>query len=291
MKIAERVTVLRDGHKIGVYMAQELDDRKLAYLMTGKEIKYTHQRTDFHEQTIALKVKDLSKEGQYSNVSFRLHKGEILGLIGVLGSGRTEIALSLFGMNFPEKGEITIGGKIVRLNSNSESIAHKISYVPEDRLGLGVVLDQPIHTNLILTTMNKLLNPFKLIDRKKTAEMTAQAIDELKIKVSDQELPVRTLSGGNQQRIVLAKWLATNPKVLILDSPTVGVDIAAKSGIYEIIKRLASKGIGILLISDEVHEVLYNCHRVLVMRKGTIIGEFHPGQISEYELVKKINEK
>lgn len=289
MEIAERVTVLRDGEHVGVYTAQELDAHKLAYLMTGQKFDYIRHAAKFQREQTILEVKHLSKHGQYQDVSVQLHAGEILGLIGVLGSGRTEFALALFGMNPPDTGEIILNGAPVELTSNTVAIKHGISYVPEDRLSLGVVLDQPVNQNLLLTTIHKLRNAFNLIDRKKAANAVSQAIDELKIKVADPTVPVKTLSGGNQQRVVLSKWIATHPTVFVLDSPTVGVDIAAKSGIYEIIKQLAAKGMGILLISDEVPEVLYNCHRILVMRKGRLSGEYFPERITESELAQKIN--
>jgi simple sugar transport system ATP-binding protein len=290
MEIAERVTILRDGVKVGVYDAKELDDRKMAYLMTGKEIDYSLHTADFNQQNTLLEVRNLTKKGNYKDISFSLHEGEILGIIGVLGSGRTELALSLFGMDPPDSGEIILNGEVVQLRSNKDAIARGISYVPEDRLSLGLVMDQPVGNNVVLTIIEKLLNTLKLIDKEKTTSSVVRWIDELHIRVADPQDSVNTLSGGNQQRVVLAKWIATQPKVFLLDSPTVGVDIAAKSGIYEIVKQLASKGMGILLISDEVPEVLYNCHRILLMRKGKTAGEYLPGQISEHELDRKINE-
>ena len=290
MEIAERVTILRDGAKVGVHSAKELDDRKIAYLMTGKEIDYTLHTSEAKEQKSVLEVKQLSKKGQYADVSLRLHEGEILGIIGLLGSGRTELALSLFGMNPPDSGEISVEGERVELTSNRDAIAKGISYVPEDRLNLGLIMEQAISRNVMLTILDKLLNSIKLLDWRKSNTAVSRWIDGLRIKVDDVDNPVTTLSGGNQQRVVLAKWIATEPKIFLLDSPTVGVDIAAKSGIYEIVKNLAAEGMGIVMISDEVPEVLYNCHRILVMRKGAIVGEFFPDRITETELNRKINE-
>jgi simple sugar transport system ATP-binding protein len=290
MEIAERVTILRDGEKVGVYDAKELDDRKIAYLMTGKEIDYALHTEETNRHKTVLELKNLSKKGNYADISFRLHEGEILGITGVLGSGRTELALSLFGMNPPDSGEILLNGEPVQLTSNKDAIAKGISYVPEDRLSLGLVMEQPISRNVVLTILEKLLNAFKLLDKEKTETAVSRWVEELNIRVDDVENPVTTLSGGNQQRVVLSKWIATEPKVFLLDSPTVGVDIAAKSGIYDIVKQLASKGMGIVMISDEVPEVLYNCHRILLMRKGALVGEFFPNQITEPELNRKINE-
>ncbi len=290
MEIAERVTILRDGEKIGMYDVKDLDARKMAYLMTGEEIDYHLHTEPVNQERVVLEVKHLSKKGNYCDISLQLHEGEILGITGVLGSGRTELALSLFGMNSPDSGEILLDGTPVQLRSNKEAIAHGISYVPEDRLTLGVVMQQSIQRNILVTIIEKFLNAFKLLDANRMASSVTQWIQDLRIKVSDPQNPVNTLSGGNQQKVVLAKWIATQPKVFVLDSPTVGVDIAAKSGIYEIVKRLASQGMGILLISDEVPEVLYNCHRILLMRKGQLVGEFFPEHISEHELNQKINE-
>ena len=290
MEIAERVTVLRDGMKVGTYDAQEMDDRKLSYLMTGQAISYSSVKTEFIPERIVLETQALSKQGNYRDVSFRLHAGEILGITGLLGSGRTELALTLFGMNPPETGRIVVDGQPVNLNSNRRAIAAGIGYVPEDRLTLGLGMKQSIGNNITVTVLKRLLNRLHLIDKQKRHTFIGRRIAELHIRVGGPEVPVNTLSGGNQQRVVLAKWIATRPKVLILDAPTVGVDVAAKGGIYEIVKRLATEAIGIILISDEVPEVLCNCHRILLMRKGRLVGEYLPSEISEKDLGQKINE-
>jgi len=239
---------------------------------------------------IAIKVENLSKKGNYRDISFTLRAGEILGIIGLLGSGRTELALSLFGMNPADSGQIIVDGESVKLKSNQDAISRGIGYLPEDRLTLGLIMDQPVSGNIILTILKRLQNRWKLISEEKRRAFVNRGIADLSVKVSDPDVPVNTLSGGNQQRVVLAKWLATRPKVLLLDSPTVGVDIAAKVGIYDIIRRLASQDIGIVLISDEVSEVFCNCHRILLMRKGRIAAEYLRPQISEKDLSEKINE-
>lgn len=290
MEIAERVTVLRDGVKVGTYDAKAMDDRKLSFLMTGQEISYSSAKPEFNPDRIALEVRGLSKKGNYRDISFRLRAGEILGVTGLLGSGRTELALSLFGMNLPEAGRILVNGKEVTLASNRQAIAEGIGYVSEDRLTLGLVMKQSVGNNIILTVLQRLLNRFYLIENQKRDTFIRERIADLHIKISAPDIPVNTLSGGNQQRVVLAKWIATRPRVLILDAPTVGVDVAAKGGIYDIVKRLAAEGIGILLISDEVPEVLSNCHRILLMRKGRVEGEYMPAEISEEELGRKVNE-
>ena len=284
MEIAERVTVLRDGAKVGDFPAQEMNDRKLATLMTGKAYAYVTSALDSAKSETVLSVSRLTRTGQYEDVSLDIHAGEIVGLTGLLGSGRTEFALSLFGMNPPTSGEIRLNGKPLALKTNAQAIAEGIAYVSEDRLTLGLVLEQPIAANILITVLDKLANQLGLVpeaDRQRTARTW---IEDLAIKAPNPDNAVKTLSGGNQQRVVLAKWMATGPKLLILDSPTVGVDIAAKDGIYEVVKALAARGVAILLISDEIPEVYYHAHRVIVMRRGRLAGECIPHESSEANL-------
>ncbi len=289
MEIAQRVTVLRDGKKVGTYEAGEMNDHRLALLMTGKEFHYDLKERDLSTAEVVLSVKDLTRAGEYEAVSLDVRAGEIVGLTGLLGSGRTELALSLFGMTTPDSGEIRLHGEPVALHSNKEAIAKGIAYVSEDRLGLGLVLEQPISTNIVLTVLDRLARTLNLIPTRARDATVRRWVQDLAIKTSDPSNPVKTLSGGNQQRVVLAKWLATEPRLLILDSPTVGVDISAKDGIYEIVKRLAAEGLAVLMISDEVPEVLYHSHRILIMRRGRITGEFQPHNTSEAELGEAIN--
>jgi simple sugar transport system ATP-binding protein len=285
MEIAERVTVLRDGAKVGDFPASEMNDKKLATLMTGKaSFAYETSAPDFSRAKTVLSVERLTRTGQYEDVSLDIHAGEIVGLTGLLGSGRTEFALSLFGMNPPTSGEIRLNGKVLALKRNAQAIAEGIAYVSEDRLTLGLVLEQSIASNILVTVLDKLTNRLGLVpeaNRKRTAR---KWVEDLAIKTQDPDNAVKTLSGGNQQRVVLAKWMATEPKLLILDSPTVGVDIAAKDGIYEVIKALAAKGVAILLISDEIPEAFYHAQRVIVMRRGRLVGECVPHASSEAEL-------
>nr|WP_321502721.1 sugar ABC transporter ATP-binding protein [uncultured Dethiosulfovibrio sp.] len=289
IEVAERVTVLRDGKSVGVFEASELDDKKLATYMTGLEFDMAVHDIE-HHRSVLLSVEGLSRQNNYKDVSFKLHRGEILGITGLLGSGRTELALSLFGKNPPDSGTIALEGKDLSLSSIRDGIYSGIGYVSEDRLTLGIVMDQSIRDNSVLTVLDRLKSSFGTIDGTKRDQLVSSSVQDLSVKVSDVNLPVRTLSGGNQQKVVLAKWLATKPKVLILDSPTVGVDIAAKKGIYDIVKSLAAKGMGIIMISDEIPEVYYNCHRIITMQRGRITGEYRPTEISEQDLASRIDE-
>ena len=289
LEIAERVTVLRDGAKVGTFAAATIDGRKLSHLMTGKAFEYQKQVPDLAAGAVVLEVQGLGRDGDYDDVSLQLHAGEVVGLTGLLGSGRTELALSLFGMNPPDRGTIALDGRRIALNTNAEAIDRGIAYVSEDRLTLGLILNQSITANVTLTVLERLAGAFGLIGARARQSHVAQWVAELGIKVSNPDNPVKTLSGGNQQRVVLAKWMATNPRVLILDSPTVGVDIGAKDGIYEIIRRLAREGVAVLMISDEIPEVLYHSHRVLVMREGRLTTDVAAADTSEDALRQAVN--
>jgi simple sugar transport system ATP-binding protein len=290
MSIAERVTVLRDGGNLGTYWVRDIDRRRLGELITGQVFESTLKEPFSADIAPALEVRGLTRHGQYAGIDLSVRPGEILGIIGRLGSGRTDLALSLFGMNPPDDGEIRVKDKVVRLSNNREAVRHGIAYVSEDRLSLGLVMPQSIADNTVVSVLDRLTGRLGLID----ATRRNQTIDhwifqELHVKTNTADRPVQQLSGGNQQRVVLAKWLATEPRVLILDSPTVGVDIGAKAGIYEVIDALASRGLAIILISDEVEEVLHESHRILVMLSGRVTGTYDPHQVSEQELLEAIH--
>jgi simple sugar transport system ATP-binding protein len=290
MNIAERVTVLRDGRNLGTYWVRDIDRRRLGELITGHVFESSVKEPFSSKESPVLEVRGLTCTGQYADISFELRPGEILGLTGRLGSGRTELALSLFGMNPPDAGEILINGKRVHFKNNRDAVRHGIAYVSEDRLSLGLVMPQTIADNTVISVLDRLTGPLKLIDgARRTQTIERWIFKELRVKTNTAERPVQQLSGGNQQRVVLAKWLATNPRVLILDSPTVGVDIGAKAGIFQIVDGLAKRGLAILLISDEVEEVLHQSHRILVMRSGRIAEAYDPHRVNEQELRESIH--
>ncbi|MDQ0471377.1 sugar ABC transporter ATP-binding protein [Labrys wisconsinensis] len=289
LEVADKVTVLRDGKCVGTFSATGINDKKLAFLMTGKEFHYDLREVDLSKAPVVLSVSDLERTGDYQDVSFEVRAGEIFGITGLLGSGRTELALSLFGMNPPDRGEIRIGGNRVVLRSNRDAIKQGIAYVSEDRLSLGLILQQPISSNIVVTIFDKISGALGLLDPAKRKTAVRDWIRDLAIKVSNPENSVSTLSGGNQQRVVLAKWLACAPRLLILDSPTVGVDINAKDGIYDIVRKLAATGVAIIMISDEVPEVLYHSHRIGIMRGGRLEREFLAHATTEHEISEAIN--
>ncbi|HAT3683883.1 sugar ABC transporter ATP-binding protein [Serratia marcescens] len=290
MEVADRISVMRDGKLVGTWPASELDSHELAFLMTGQRFHYSPlPPLPPAEQAPLLEVRNLSRGEKYRNVNLALRGGEIVSIVGLLGAGRTELCLSLFGMTRPDSGEIRIEGQAVQLHNNREAVRHGIGYVSEDRLTQGLIMEQSIYDNTIVTVFDRLHTSLGLLDHAKATELVNRLIRDLNIKVSDSALPVKTLSGGNAQRIAIAKWVATQPKILILDSPTVGVDIANKEGIYQIARDLAQLGMAVLMICDEIPEAYYNSHRVMVMRKGELIAEFAPHQSTEQQIAEVVN--
>jgi simple sugar transport system ATP-binding protein len=291
-EIAEVVTILRDGRKVGDFPASELDDAKLTYLMTGQKIEYTPFRAPSKAAVPLLEVRGLTRKGHFQEVSFSLWPGEILGLTGLIGSGRTELALALFGLNPPDRGQILLNGKRVRIRSPEDAGRLGIGYLPEDRLTQGLFIGQSIGDNIVITVLKKLLGALGLLDPGRKRKTEKRWLEELAIKAPSARVRAWSLSGGNQQRVVLAKWLATDPKVFILDGPTIGIDIASKRNIHEIIRALAERGIAVVLISDEIPEILHNSSRALLMREGRLEREIQDvSAVSEAELLTAVGGK
>ncbi len=279
LDVCTRVTVLRDGAYVGTFPTAGMTQTRLTELMTGRTFDYAVHDRDLSAAPVVLDVRGLSRPGQYEDVSLQIRRGEVLGLTGRLGSGRTELALSLFGMTRPAAGTATLDGKTLDMSSNQATIAAGVAYVSEDRLTLGLVQQQSIGDNTVAAVLDRLLDLGRLVSRRRRDAVVKGWIADLGIKIGKPEDAVSTLSGGNQQRVVLAKWLATEPKLLILDSPTVGVDVGARAGIFAIIHRLAAQGMAILLISDEILEVYFNADRILHMRDGRLVGTYRPAAV------------
>ena len=288
LEVSSRVTVLRDGRLVGVFDAKGMTQSRLTELMTGKRFDQAVTARDVGAAPAIVETSGLTRAGEYSDVDLNLRAGEIVGLIGLIGAGRTELAHTLFGMTSADSGEIRLAGSTVAFASNREAIAAGIAYVSEDRLALGLVQPQSIADNTVITTLREISDASGLISEAKKSAAVAKGVTDFAIKIGKPENAVSTLSGGNQQRVVLAKWLATSPKVLILDCPTVGVDVGARDGIYKIVRGLAERGIAILMISDEVPEVYFNSDRVLHMAGGRIVAEYDPRRISIAELERAV---
>ncbi|MGE0724795.1 MAG: sugar ABC transporter ATP-binding protein [Alphaproteobacteria bacterium] len=277
MEISARVTVLRDGRKVGSFDAPDVTPGDLAALMVGRAVSHSPPVPPADARPV-LSARGLGRRDEFRDVDLDLRPGEIVGLTGLIGAGRTELALALFGMRPADAGTIAIDGAPVGIARNADATGRGIAYVSEDRLTLGLALDQAVRDNLLIAVLRRLAGRLGLVPPSRRAAEAGALIRTLSIKVADPGDAAATLSGGNQQRVALGKWIATRPRVLILDNPTAGVDVGAKAAIYAIVRRLAGEGVAILLISDEIAEAFDQCHRVLVMRAGRIAGEIVPGE-------------
>lgn len=289
LDICTRVTVLRDGKYVGTYPTEGMTQTRLTELMTGNVFDSVVRSPEQQEGTPVLSLRGLSREGEFEDISLDIAPGEIVGLTGRLGSGRTELAHVIFGMTRPDSGQILLDGAPLRMQSNRDAIAAGIAYVSEDRLSLGLIQPQSISGNIAITVLDRLLAAMGLLSPTRQSELVDDWIARLRVKIGRPEDAISTLSGGNQQRVVLAKWLATEPKLLILDSPTVGVDVGARAGIFGIVAELARQGMAILLISDETTEVYYNADRVLLMRDGKLAQSFVPAQTDIEKMEEEVH--
>lgn len=291
-EIADRFTVFRNGKKVITENAEFISNKKFVYYMTGREIVEDYFVPANVDRTrTLLKVEDLCLKNGFDNISFAIHPGEILGITGLLGSGRTELAKTLFGLYKAKSGKIYVDDKEVTINSPMDALRLRIAYVPEDRLTEGLILSQSIEKNMIVANIDNLLSR-GVIDSEKCKADTQAWVNDLEIKLDKINDSIQTLSGGNQQKVVLGKWLETEPKVLILNGPTVGVDIGAKSDIHYYLRELAnSQKYAIIIISDDIEEILMNCNRILIIKKGRIVGEHINTELTSAELQALITDK
>lgn len=284
-KITDRMTVLRDGHYIGTRISSETDTNEIITMMVGREIKEQHLAGKNIGETV-LEVKNISKRGNYQDVSFSVRRGEVLGITGLVGAGRTETVRALFGLNPPDSGEILLEGRKIAPKSPAQAQALGIAYVPESRQTEGLVLQQDSESNLTLSILRRFVRNglIRFGERRKKA---VELIEQLNVKPAYPHMQVDKFSGGNQQKIVVAKWLATNPKVLIVDEPTNGIDVGAKTEIHHLLRELADEGMAVIMVSSELPEILSISDRVLVMRRGRINGEFNADGLNQEQIMEK----
>jgi len=287
-EIADRVTILKDGKNLGTHDIHDLTHQKIIELMTGRSITVSSYTREHISDTPLLEVKDLSKTFQFKHITFNLYPGEIIGITGLVGSGRTELVSSLFGLNPADSGEIHVEGKLISITSVKDALHAGICYIPEDRLTQGLFMNHSIEDNVIVTVFKKLINRVGFLTNKNIRNTSSEWVENLSIKTPSVALPVKQLSGGNQQRVVIAKWLARNPRILILDGPTIGVDVGAKEEIHRIIKNLANEGLGIIFVSDEVPEVIQHSHRIILMKEGQIAEIMNSEDVHESELLERL---
>lgn len=283
-EISERFTILRNGKLVITTLPEELDQKKFAHYMTGREVDDLRFVQPENVGAPVLTVEKLCLKGALTDISFSLHEGEVLGITGLLGSGRTELALALFGLFTPDSGEVRVKGNAVKLTSIREAIANGIAYVPEDRLTEGLMLERSIADNIVISEIDSLTSTIGVLQEDRRQAEINRWVDDLRIDTRNPDNPVNTLSGGNQQRVVLAKWLATNPDILILNGPTVGVDIGSKSDIHIVLQDLARGGMGIIIISDDIPELMQTCRRILIIDEGRLTADVDPSTTTEQQL-------
>ena len=276
MRVADDIAVLRDGELTAFGPGREFDISRMITLMIGRAIEQLYpERTSAPQPAVLLATRDLSAKGVVKNINLALHRGEVLGLFGLMGSGRTELARILFGLDTFDSGEIRLGGQPVHRNSPRRSISRRIAFITENRREEGLLMNMDIAENIALAALPKFgATPLQLIKQERLTSAATAVADLLGIKVGSISQPAKSLSGGNQQKVVLAKWLMSEPAVFLMDEPTRGIDVAAKREIYSMIDRLAGDGGAVLFISSEIEELLAMCDRILVMSRGEIVGKF-----------------
>lgn len=282
MRITDSVTVLRDGRNIITKETKDLQLEDLVTYMTGKDYGSIQPAQEYvpNQNEVVFEVKNLNRKDMIKNVSFYIRKGEVLGLAGLVGSGRSEIARAIFGADPKTSGEIYVNGKLVKIKSPKDARRNKIGFVMEDRKTEGLHLDMPIFQNVTMTDIGR-YRKAGLVRNKKEFRAVKDFKEKLLIKTENIKNPVSSLSGGNQQKVSIAKWLHIEPEILFLDEPTRGVDVGAKSEIYKLIEDIKSQGKAILLISSEFAEILSLSDRVMVIKRGEVAGEFTRDQIQK----------
>lgn len=272
IKLADRVTVLRDGEVIETRKMVGTTREQLIRLMVGRELSAVFPKRDRYAGEVVLELSNVSCEStRVSGVNLTLRRGEIVGLAGLVGAGRTELARTIFGLTPADSGVIRVAGKKVRFGNPADAVACGIAYVPEDRRRHGVIPELPVSSNVTLAILDRLSRRLSL-DYAEETRIATEYVGRLRIKIASLQSPVASLSGGNQQKVALSRWLAANPSVLILDEPTQGVDVAAKAEIHALIADLATRGMAVLMISSELQEIIGMSDRIVVMHAGTIVG-------------------
>jgi ribose transport system ATP-binding protein len=284
-RLAHTVTVLRDGKHIATSPVGEVTKRSLISMMVGRELESEYPKTPVPIGDVLLEARGLSRGTRLRDISFSLRRGEILGIAGLVGAGRTELARAMFGADGRDRGEIFVKGKKVEIRRVSDAIRHRLGFVPEDRKLQGLVLGMTVKENISLAGIVKVIRR-RVIVRKLERKLALDFIQALRIVTPDENKEVKYLSGGNQQKVVLAKWLAVDSDILIFDEPTRGVDVGAKTEIYRLLNALVAEGKGVIMISSELPEIMGMCDRILVMHDGRITGELQRGEATQEKVLE-----
>ncbi|MEK4180324.1 sugar ABC transporter ATP-binding protein [Aeribacillus sp. FSL K6-1121] len=285
--ISDRITVMRDGQYIDTLYTKDTDMKKVISLMVGRHIQDESRPTTTvsKEAETVLEVKNLSTKNFLENISFTLKKGEILGFAGLMGAGRTEVARAIFGADKIDEGQIFINGKEVKIKKPEDAVKHGIAYLSEDRKRYGLMLEMDVNSNILISSLSNYVNWLTFVNDSKGYVTSEEYVKSLKIKTPSIKQLAKNLSGGNQQKIVIAKWLAKNCDILIFDEPTRGIDVGAKTEIYQLLNELAQQGKSIIMISSELPEILRMSHRIIVMCEGRITGELTNEEASQEKIM------
>ncbi len=292
-EVCDRITVLRNGTLVGEYKTSELPRVQLVAKMMGKDfddladIKSAHQKEESNKKIPMIEAHQLGHSGTIKPYDLTIHKGEVIGFTGLLGSGRSELVRSIYGADKPDQGTLKIEGKDVKINSPLDAIKLGMAYLPEDRKRDGIVADLSVRENIILALQAR-MGMFHPISKKKMEEYADKYIDLLQIKTASRETPIKNLSGGNQQKVIIGRWLLTNPKFLILDEPTRGIDIGTKTEIQKLVLNLADEGMSVAFISSEIEEMLRTCSRMAVLRDGSKVGELSGDDLTQQKIMNTI---
>lgn len=283
LEISDRITVMRDGQWVTDLRSKDTNEHDLVKLMVGRELDALYPTREPPTDTVVLRVDNLSVDGQFSGISVEVHAGEVVGLAGLVGAGRTEVARAIFGIDKPTGGGITIDGRRIKIHSPAEAMANGVAYLSEDRRGQSIIEEFSILDNAALPVVDKATR-LGLLRRRLEFALVSESLERMRLKYAGLGQPIGELSGGNQQKVVLAKWLATNPKLLILDEPTQGVDVQAKAEVHRIIADLAAQGLAVLLISSDMPELMGMCDRSYVMYQGEMMAEFAAADFNQVDI-------
>ncbi len=286
-QISDRITVMRDGHYISTVQTKEVTIDRIINMMVGRTIYETAPEVpEDTDQPVVLEVKNLNRGRVLQDVSFKVKQGEILGFAGLMGAGRTEVARAIIGADPVDSAEIYVNGKHVHIHSPGDAVKYGIGYLSEDRKRYGLALKMDVEANIVMAAFNKFLNWLGWVNQSKTHDTAEHMVDALAIKTPSLRQKAQNLSGGNQQKIVIAKWLTADTEVLIFDEPTRGIDVGAKSEIYRLLNELAQQGKAIIMISSELPEILRMSHRIVVMCEGRITGELSSAEATQEKIMR-----
>lgn len=282
--LTNKITVMRDGKSVSVMDTNKTDEREVVSYMVGRDIGDFYPEMDAEISDVKIELKNFNREGFFKDINIKAKKGEVLGISGLMGAGRTEIMRSVFGLDPKDSGEVFIDGKKIEIKNPSDAIKNKIGFVTENRQEEGLILDESIRENISLLNFDK-FSKNSFIDKAKEKNLSDTLVDSFKVKTQSSESKISDLSGGNQQKVVFAKWYAIGPEILILDEPTKGVDVGAKREIYDLIKDLTKKAVSIILISSDLPELISLSNRIYVIHEGKIQGELLKKDASQEKIM------